>query len=321
VSTVNLSSEIELKTTKYEIIRDAFTTINRFGPDERIDDYSYQFASRTLNRLLKNWMADGFNLWLRVVYYLFVQPNQVTYSIYEGTNDNFTENYTKNFTTISASAGDNFIVVDDGSNINSGDYIGVTLNTGERYWATVFTSVANTVTFNVGYTLPSDVNENNIVISYTYKASNPSNVFSGSRSIDFITDIPMNYLTFEQYFEMPNKQNTSSSMPVSYMYDRQLERTNITLWPNPTTADMLVKFVVYKKVTNLDINANEPDYPEEWHEAIVLNLAVRLCTAYGKNTGDKYANLKADAREAYLRAKAFDNEVGSLFLQPDNRHG
>jgi hypothetical protein len=318
----NLSSNIELHTTKYDLIKDAFITINRFGQDEEMDNYSYQFASRTLNRMLKNWMADGFQLWLKQVCYLFPQPNQVAYSMHENMTDNFTaDTYVKTFTTADGGIGDTFIIVSDVTGITAGDYIGVTLDTDYRYWTRVLSVVGNTINFVVGGALPSISTNGHIVITYTNKLKNPAYVYSGTRSIDYITDIPMDYLSYEEYFELPNKQGTSASMPVSYMYSRLLEETVITLWPNPTTADMLVKFVVSQKVTNLDINANEPDFPEEWHEAIILNLAARLCAAYGKNTGDKFGNLKAEAAESYIRAKSFDNEVGSIYLRPDNRHG
>jgi hypothetical protein len=318
---VDLSSNIELHTAKYDIIRDAFVTINIFGQDQEMDNYSYQFASRILNRMLKNWMADGFQLWLKKTCYLFPQPNQVSYYIYEGMNDHFTMDYVKTVTTIDGNLGDTSITIDDVTGINPGDYIGVTLDTNYRYWSTVRSIAGNVINFAAGDTLPSSSASGHIVITYTENMQNPAYIYSGSRSIDYITDFPMDCLSYEEYFELPNKTGTSASMPVSYMYDRQLEETIITLWPNPTTADLLVKFVVSQKITNLDINADEPDFPEEWHEAIILNLAYRLCPAYGKNTGDKYANLKAEAAESYIRAKSFDNEVGSIYLRPDNRHG
>lgn len=313
-----MSSNIEYHVTKLDIIKAAFATINQFGEDETIPAADYDYASFMLNIMIKSWMSLNYQLWLKKICYLFPRLNQTDYSISSTSTDNFTLSYTQTTLTADANPSDATITVASSSSILINDKIGIMLSNNDSYWTIVSNKIGNVI--YLSGTIPVLANSGSRVINYTSRSSNPLNVYQAVRSIDFITDVPMDYLSFQEYMDLPNKYSNPATT-VAYQYDRQRENTIIRLWPTPSTANMLFKFVFSYKLTNVDVNSDEPDFPEEWFDAIVHHLAVKLCPRYGKNKDRGFENLKQSANEALDLALAFDNEVGSIYFRPDNRHG
>ena len=165
--------------------------------------------------------------------------------------------------------------------------------------------------------MPSAASENNNVYVYTTRLDEPFNVYSAVRESSDEIDVPMNYLSYEEYFQLPNK--TSSSTPVSYNYDRQLGKAVINVWPVPSDVEYLMKITISRKLQDFVSNPNTPDLPQEWHEAIVVNLAVKLAHAFGRTGTQRYQDLRIEAVESLNKVLTFDSEQGSIFMQPDHR--
>jgi hypothetical protein len=311
------STNIEYNVSKLDVISNAFATINIFGPDESIPARDYNYASFMLNIMIKSWMGLNYNLWLKKICYLFPRLSQTDYSMSATSTDNYTLAYHQTTLSIDEAALVTSIHVIDASNIALNDYLGIIMSNHDFYWTTVANKVGNQVFFAAGAALPYLAYSGSRVVNYTTKMSNPLNVYQATRSIDWLIDVEMNYLSFQEYMALPNKQS-SPSTPVSYNYDRQLENTIIRLWPQPGTADLLVKLVVSQKIANEDVNSDEPYFPEEWFDAIVLHLAVKLSPRYGKHKDAGFSNLIQMADRALNLALAFDNEVGSIYFSPNN---
>lgn len=312
-----------LTTTADDIVKDAYAELNLYGVDENISSADYQLALRKLNRMIKTWMAKGYHVWLKRTAYLFVKKDQREYILSSSSPDHVTlEDFrtsVSNYSTtlnVDAVATDTSVVLTDVSDIAVSDYIGIVLNDNDIYWSIVASIVSNTITFQGGDSLPSDADSGRTVYHYTTNLANPFNVYAGLRHQDG-RDIPMDPpLSYDEYFELPNKDDTAST-PTSFNYDRQLNQTIIRLWPLPARSDIIIKFIISRNVDIFEENSNEPDFNMEWHEPLVLNLATSLASAFGRNIGDQYANLKNDAMAALDDALSFDNEPGSIYFQPD----
>lgn len=315
-----VSNNPNFVSTTDDIIRDTFSILNVYGVDESISAADYQYARRSLNRMIETWTALGYHLWLKQTCFLFPQKNQISYSFSVSSSDHATLNYYRTALSSDAATGSTFIVVDDASNIAVDDYIGVILDTNYIFWTTVDSIAVNQINFPAGVTLPSDAATGKKVFNYTTRLNNPFNVYSGVRH-DWSRDIPLNYLSYQEYFELPNK-DTATSTPVSYNYDRQRDETIIKVWPKPDTADLLFKFTISRRVFIFDVNSDEPDFPIEWHEAIIYNLAVRLAPSFGKNKDVGFQALVGQATAILQDALAMDNESGSsIYFSPDYRNG
>lgn len=307
------------ESTRVEIIEDAFALLNLYGPSENIPGEDSAFANRLLNRMIKSWMAQGYHVWLKETVILFTKENQNTYSLSSSTSDHATNTYYETTLAADAALGASTITVTDPSDMTIGDYLGVILDDNDIFWTTISNIVSDVITFAGGDTLPSAASSGKAVYNYTTKLNEPFNVYSAVRR-EADRDIIMNYLAYEEYFQLPNKDDATNT-PVSFNYDRQLGEAVIRLWPTPENSTVIVKLTISRKIENFDTNSNTPDFPVEWHEAIVTNLALKLASAFGRNKDQGYMNLKQDAREALEIAATFDNENGSIYFRPDYTHG
>jgi len=305
-------------TTRTDIIEDAYANLNAFGVDEQLDSENYQAANRTLNRMIKSWMAQGYHLWLKETAYLFLNPGQNTYRLASSSSDHATLETDFYSTTLfeDAIVGATSVVVNDASGITAGDYIGVIVDGNDIFWTTVDSKVGTTINFPVGITLTTAASEGASVFTYTTALPKPLEVYSGVRN-EGDRDIPLDYISNEEWFELPNKD--SSSTPVSFSYDKQLSEAVIRLWPTPNDANTIVKLLLSREIYNFDVNSNTPDFPQEWHEAIVLNLSSRLAFPHRKASDQAYQELKNLAAASLNEALGFDNEQNSIYFQPNFR--
>lgn len=314
-----ISSSSDFVTTQNDIIRDAYALLNVYGASESVDAADYELAKRFLNRMIKTWMAQGYHLWLKNTAIMFLRTGQSLYRISDNSPDNVTDEFNETFVTVDAPAGQNFVTVNDVSNIQLGQYIGVLLDSSDLFWSIVDNIIDKDVYFTPPDVLPSEVSENQIVYTYTTKLSNPLNVYSMVRNQSGI-DIPMNYLSYEEYFQLPNKYD-SSTTPVSFNYDRQLDEAIIRVWQPPNVANFYLKLTYSRKINNIDLNSDEPDFPMEWHESIVYNLAVRIAPSFGKNKDNGFQVLIQMASQFLQNAESFDNENGSYYIRPSRLYG
>jgi hypothetical protein len=314
-----ISSNTEFVTTQNDIIRDAYGLLNIYGASESVNAADYEFASRFLNRMIKTWMAQGYHLWLKTTATMFLRKGQSLYSISDTSSDNVTDEYNETKVSADAVAGQIFVTVEDISTIRVGQYIGVVLDDLDLFWSTVSHILDHDVYFFGFDVLPTSASINKPVYTYTKKVSNPLDIYSMVRS-QFGIDVPMNYLSYEEYFQLPNKYD-STTTPVSFNYDRQLNEAIIRIWQPPNAANFQVKITYSKKISNFDLNSDEPDFPMEWHEAIVYNLAIRLSPAFGKNKDAGFQSLLALGSQFLQNAVSFDNENGSQYIRPGRLYG
>jgi hypothetical protein len=298
--------------TKYDLIKMAFALLNKFGADEEVPAESYDLADKMLNLLIKNWMDFGYNLWLKETAFLCVRKGQEYYSLEPSSLDHATLNLLYHDVAITANQGAASITLESVSYIRPGDHIGINLDDLDIFWTYVQNIVGNVVTFTAGI-LPFQASAGNAVFAYTTDLDIPLTVYEGVREINGI-DTPLNSLSYSEYFQLPNKRDQST--PVSYMYDRQLADAMIYLWPVPERSDIIIKLLIGQRINNLQNNSDAAEFPNEWNLPLAYNLAVMLAPAYGKNTGDTFANLAGQAEKSLRTALAFDNEVGSIYIKP-----
>lgn len=130
------------------------------------------------------------------------------------------------------------------------------------------------------------------------------------------TDVPLNLFTYENFNMLSTK--TSTGAPLHVHYQPTLTAGTIYLWPLPDTywtANGSIIFTFQRTIQDFDSSTDEPDFPIEWAEALIYNLAVRIAPNYGLPPNDR-DRLKGEAKESLELAKSFDQEEGSLFFQP-----
>jgi hypothetical protein len=172
------------------------------------------------------------------------------------------------------------------------------------------TEYALTLTANVGvYT---------IGLGQTINIPKPLRVIQAWNTTGNI-DTPMRILTKQEYNILGNKQ--SPGTPIQCYYDPRLSSGDLHLFPIPDTtaaSNYTVTFIYQRPFEDFVASTDNPDFPQEWLEALKYGLAVRLAPEYGLPIEQRQA-LRAEAKEIKDVALGMGTEEGSLYFQRDFR--
>lgn len=143
-------------------------------------------------------------------------------------------------------------------------------------------------------------------------------VVQAYRSTDSV-DTPLRIITRDEYNRLSSK--TSTGYPVSIYHDPRRADSIITVWPVPDSTvagNTTVRLTYAAPFEDFDSSTDDPDFPQEWFEALVYGLADRLAPEYSIPLEDRKM-LKQEAKEHKAIAESFGSEEGSLFFQVDWR--
>jgi hypothetical protein len=130
------------------------------------------------------------------------------------------------------------------------------------------------------------------------------------------TDLPMHRMSREEYYALPNK--TSEGYPTCWFYDRQRTGGTIYVWPVPDSTGGTLKFTYRRRIMDMDASADDIDLPQEWHRAIVYNLAMELAPGAGVVGTEDFKLVAGIAAQSYQALKGFDTGegMGSIRITP-----
>ena len=153
-------------------------------------------------------------------------------------------------------------------------------------------------------------------------ATRPLKILSATRFDDLAnTNINMNVYTRDEFLSIPSPE--LEAVPTHY-YSQPLKDTIIVnLWPLPDTywqTNGYLKINTHLATTTVTNGTDVLDFPDEWEEAIIYNLADRLAPTYGTPIQER-ALLRDQAKLALDEALSYSNEEGSIYFQPVNRWG
>jgi hypothetical protein len=132
-------------------------------------------------------------------------------------------------------------------------------------------------------------------------------------------DVPMNEMARQDYFNQPTK-TTSPSTPNSFYYDPQTTTGTLYVWPAPSTASATLYtlyLTVLRRIEDVISSNDDIDAPQEWQQGLIWLLANDLETEYPVNDSRLAQKIEKQADFWWAKAKAWDNEPASIFIQPD----
>lgn len=311
------SNSTDFTITAADCIRMALEDIGVLGEGDYLNDYDYGVAKNKLNLMIKAWQNQAEHLWVRQKIVMFLQKGQSLYQISSTSTDNFTSDIPDKTTlTADAALGATTITVASSAGFVASDYIGIQLDSGSFFWTTVVIAPSAT-SITITAPLPSAATSGLYVFGYTNKLTTTFQAYSATRRlISSSIDTPIIYQSYTEYTNMPNK--TTTGTPNMWSYDRQLDNFIINIWQTPADVSYYINFVVDRKIQDVDVTSDNFDFPQEWSEAIELNLAVKLAPTYGKAQGDNFQVLNQQAQESLARALENDNELGSVYIVPSS---
>ncbi len=130
-------------------------------------------------------------------------------------------------------------------------------------------------------------------------------------------EIPIEDASRKDYFNLPNK-NQRGTVIQAY-YSRQEPYGVMYVWLTPDRCEQVVNFTYERSIQVVTQQSQTVDIPEDWYDAVVTNLAVRLIPIFGCAQNRKM-DVKQEAIDSLDLALAMDQDVYSIRLVPE-QHG
>ena len=283
------------------------TAIGETPTDDELTD-----GGRVLNLMLKGWQTRGIALWLNQKVTLFPDYNTEIFSLGStGGNACATSDAVKTEIKTAGEEDDSTIEVDSITGMASGDYIGIELDDGTLQWTTINGAPSgNTVTLTTALT--DDCAVDNHVYSYTTKIQRPLEIIEARREDATGNEVPLLQYSRNEYMDLADKSNSGTI--TQFYYDPQLDNGLFHVWPTSGDVQNIIRMTIKKPIMDFDASADNGEFPPEWADAVVLNLAVRISIKMGMPVD---SNLKELAETTFFLASTYDNEKTSTYFQPD----
>lgn len=264
-------------------------------------------ATVSLNMMLKAWQSYGLQLWVVKEAELIPEKGAQTYSL-GGTGDHVSLSMSKTEMRVAGISTDTTLEVDSTTGMSAADNIGIVLDNGTTQWTTISSVTdSDTVVLATGLTSAAAIDQH--IYWYTTKIDRPHELLEVyRRNYDEDVDVPIIRISRTDYFTLSDKDTEGTI--VNFYYDPQLTNSVIYVWP---TADsnfannFTLKLLIKKPFDDMDSASDEFEFPQEWYEAIVYGLAVRLAPMIGYPIQDRQM-LKMEASEYFDLALSFDHE-------------
>jgi hypothetical protein len=169
--------------------------------------------------------------------------------------------------------------------------------------------------------LTANVNSYDIGVTKTVNTDKPLKVIQAwNRNTISNIDVPMRILTKQEYNILGNKTTTGN--PIQIYYEPLRDYGVLHVFPTPSSTDasnQVIHIVHQRPFEDFNASTDTPDFPQEWYDAVVYGLAVRLAPEYGVPI-DQRQVLGREAADIKMAALSFGTEEGSLFFQREYRN-
>jgi hypothetical protein len=307
------SGSVDFNQTRNEIIEAALRKCGQLAEGETATAQQTQDASEDLERLVKLWQAIGLHLWKYKNLVVFTEKNKAKYTISE-TGDRIVDedNLKETTTTADALSGASSVSVASISGITDGDIIGI-VNGTQIFWTTVDGSPAGSVV-SLDDNLTEDISSGSTVYAFTSKEPKFLRMI-GARALTTPTsEIDMGIIGREDYFGISNKKATG--IPVEVYYNPLRASGELFVWPMSNDERILLKLNVEAKIEDFDNADNNADFPDEWIQALIWNLAEQIAPEYGVSDRS-WARIQYMAGKTYKVVKEFDAETADITFEVD----
>lgn len=311
------SGSVDFSLVQTEIIHDAMTIAGVLAAGESAAGEDYEHVQRLLNALVKNLFGPretiqsrGLKLWARKRGTVFLQDSQSKYSL-GASGDHASVSCVNTTLSAAEAAGQTSLSVTSITGISDGDYIGIVLDNNTVHWSTVNgTPSAGVVAIDDA--LASAAASGNRVYTYTTIIQRPVEILSVLLRDDDGNDTPLERINLGQYEDISKK--TSEVDPTRYYPEAQVDSFDIYLDGYPKDTSKTLEIVFLRPFEDFDTTTDTPDYPQEWYEPLLYNLAVRVCVAFARPVPQELASLAASSLQ---QANSFYPETSTLYFEPD----
>jgi len=109
--------------------------------------------------------------------------------------------------------------------------------------------------------------------------------------------------------------SNSSGVVVNMKYQPFINFGTVSVWPTPNTSNQVLTLSYYRPFEVFNAGTDTPDFPQEWQNALIYQLALILSDEYGLSVPDKQW-IERQAEKRLANALANGTEQGSLKFYP-----
>lgn len=331
-----VSGTVTYRPTINTVINDALAQVGALDIESGGTPTAAQtaMALRISNYLVKFWGTRGMQLWERRYGVVFPQKNQGVFVLGSpgpaGDHACLTTPLNSGFvqTTLSANASSGDSTVDVTSitgqlntvgnpaiSISNGYYIGIQLDDGTLQWTTVNGAPAGT-TVTLTAALTGSASAGNYVYSYQTKLIRPLRIGDAFvRQVAQGNDTPCRIISRDEYNRFGQKSSPGTTVQI--YYDQQSNTGNLYVYPTFSSVQQLLFIQFQKPIDDFATASDDFDMPQEWAEALLWNIALRLCPAY-EVPDSKVKQIAALASLSYEQLNGWDQEPASIFMSPND---
>lgn len=308
------SSITTLELTGLELITKAFQKLGIRAAETPLEDFEVQDGVDDLNLMLKSWQQQGMHLWLEQEGIIFLEVGKESYLLGPSGNEAaLIDDFIGTNTTAAYSASATVLAVTSSTGMVAGDYVGVRLDDGTRFWTTIFS--VNTAQITLTASLPSAAASNSTVFTFTTIIQRPLRISSSRRkTYGSDNEIPIYSWSRNEYFNQVNKSSTGTV--INAYYSPLLGNGRYYVWQTASSANDFVRISFERPVEIVTDVAQTLDIPSEWYETVIYNLAVRLTDSYTVPL-QKQQLIMMKAQGLLESSLGWDEEIESVNIQPD----
>jgi hypothetical protein len=294
--------------TRATIIESALKKVGVYDQGDDVDGDDTSSANVALNLLVKEWVADGADLFLRTESTLFLQPDTQSYSL---STDHITDSYVETTLSAAEASGQTVISVTSSTGMTAADNVGIKMDDNTIHWTTIV-SVDSATQITITDATDDDAASGKKVYAYTTKSDRPNKILFAYRSDKNGFDTEIRVVGEAEYRRQSNK--TSDGAPVEVWYNPQGNQATgkLFVWPDNGGADW-DKIVLIGQVypDDFDTGSDSPDFPIEWGNALIWGLAAEIASEYGLPPQET-AYLESKARYKLDKMLDYDQEDASV---------
>lgn len=289
-----------------QIINQALLNVGALAEGEAASASMYESAVFQLNAMAKAWEATGLHVWTESEAIVFLQPGQAKYSLGPTSTDHTSDadGWVELTTTSPITAGQTALQVKLAA-VAVGQEIGIVLDAGPTFWTTV-EAVPGPPSITLADPMPSQASSGNYALAYTTPIGRPLKIPQARLlTLNGLNETDMTILSRQEYMDLPQKN--SPGVPTQFFYSPQLGNGLLYVWPVAQLSAWAVRFTWYRSIQDFMVPNNTADFPQEWINPLIWNLAKELAPSYDVPDA-KWAKIKELADIYLVAAVSYDRE-------------
>lgn len=312
------SGQYNFTLLRNELITNAFYLMNWIPKGTVLAAEDLNYGVVQLNNMVTSWESNDIYLWKYEIINLFLQYGQYKYVISPTTTDHATLDYNQTTMTTAAGAGSSVITVLDTTGFVVGYNIGMVTDSNVLFWTTIAGISGNTITLTAPLSLNA-LQGSNVVFVYQNSTQKPlkmkyatlitpkTSSDTGGYEVQLVTLARKDYQTL-------SIKAQPAGYPSQIMFEPRRNEGWIWLSQSPAITNQVVKLnCVYPFQSFANAN-DDADFPSEWTDTLVWNLAKKLIPAYGVE-GARVQQISDEADK--LMTKLLDYDMEDTYLQID----